>query len=105
MRQYELMIMVSPSAMADEKNTPKEAIEALFKKLKISVLKLDEWGEKNLAYEIKKHDRGYYLVYYVSCLPKAADSFKQKIALEKGILRWLMMLSEEEIEATTTEKK
>lgn len=96
--------MVSPSAMADEKNTPKQAIEDLFKKLKISITKLDEWGEKNLAYPIKKHDRGYILLYFLECLPKAADEFKQKISLEKGIMRWLMLVSEAEKEDSIEEK-
>lgn len=93
MQQYELMIMVSPQAMTEEA-TPKQAIEALFDKLKITVKDLDEWGEKSLAYPIMKHDRGHILVYQLECTRKAADDFKVRLKLEKGILRWLMLLSD-----------
>jgi len=87
---YELMVIVAPQLM-EQKKTPKDAVEALIKRVKGEVLDLDEWGEKTLSYMISGHDKGYYLVYKVSMEPKAHGQFKQRIKLEKGILRWLLI--------------
>ena len=62
MRQYELVFIISPDL--DE-----EALEAMIEKVKgiletngAEIVKLDKWGKRRLAYEIKNYREGFYVI-------------------------------------------
>ena len=62
MRHYETIYIVNPN-LAEEGN--KEVIEKfsnLVQKHDGVMVKIDEWGSKRLAYQIKKNDYGYYVL-------------------------------------------
>jgi ribosomal protein S6 len=75
----------------EQKPTVKETVETLLKKMKAEVTGTDDWGEKSLAYQLDGHDKGYYVVYQVAMPPDAHEKLRQRMGMEKGLLRWLVI--------------
>ena len=96
MRIYETMLVLDPEMS-------KEQVDGFTEKLKQSlgdrgaeVLRVDEWGVKTLAYEIKKKDKGYYLIFYLKGDEALVAEMERNLRLMEEVLRYLTVKREEE---------
>ncbi len=55
-----------------------------------TVVKVDPWGRRRLAYPIKKKQDGYYWVVAFEVEPEAVDVLKQQLRVNESILRWMV---------------
>ncbi len=62
------------------------------------MLDVQDWGEKELAYEITKNKTGQFINYVLELNETAAKQLPEKIRLEDGIIRHLFVLAEDEKE-------
>lgn len=67
MNKYELMFVVN---VADEEKIKAavQLVQDVIKKIGGTVDKVDEWGKRALAYEVKKQREGYYVVAFALLL-------------------------------------
>ncbi len=90
-RKYEVLLLLNP-------NLEKEDLEKLLKnvetKLGGSILKKEDWGVKDLAYKINKSKKGYYVLYYVETTSENIISLKEMIAINKDIIRPMILRHE-----------
>jgi small subunit ribosomal protein S6 len=62
MRYYETLYIINPN-LSDEENSKVIAkFNDLVEKNKGMVIRVDEWGKRTLAYEIKKFNKGCYVL-------------------------------------------
>ncbi len=61
------------------------------------VVAVEHWGKRQLAYPIRKHDNGYYVVVQFRTDPEALPEFERAIKLDEQVLRYLVVLSEGEL--------
>ncbi len=61
------------------------------------VTAVEHWGKRQLAYPIKKHDNGYYVVVQVRTSPEQLPEFERAVKLDEDVLRYLVVLSEGEL--------
>jgi small subunit ribosomal protein S6 len=61
------------------------------------ILAVEHWGKRQLAYPIKKHESGYYVVVQFRTEPAALPEFERAIKLDEDVLRYLVVLSEGEL--------
>lgn len=88
--KYELMVILKPLLPEDIRTGVTNKIEALIKKAKGKVDSQDVWGKRHLAYPIKKHEEGYYIVYKLSLDPDFVVEFQKELKLLSDILRSLL---------------
>jgi small subunit ribosomal protein S6 len=88
MRNYQLTLVLNASLKDAERKKLLETVKELFKGAKFS--KEEEWGEKELAYKIKKQDKGFYLNYQFETDQSVVDVDKKLISNE-NILRYLLL--------------
>ncbi|HEU4569072.1 MAG TPA: 30S ribosomal protein S6 [Gemmatimonadales bacterium] len=55
---------------------------------------VNHWGKRTLAYPIKKHETGYYVVAKFDCDPSLLPEFERAIKLDEGVLRFLLVANE-----------
>jgi small subunit ribosomal protein S6 len=63
MVNYDLNVILNPSLDAAQLAVEKEYIENAIKNAGGTIVTLDEWGNRRMAYHIKKDREGYYLIY------------------------------------------
>ena len=55
---------------------------------------VNHWGKRTLAYPVKKHETGYYVVAKFDADPTVLPEFERAIKLDEGVLRFLVVVSE-----------
>jgi len=55
---------------------------------------VNHWGKRTLAYPIKKHETGYYVVAKFDADGTALPEFERAIKLDDGVLRFLVVVNE-----------
>jgi small subunit ribosomal protein S6 len=62
MRRYETIVIAHPSLSQEERQPFFDKLTDLISDPQGLLVRVDEWGQKKLAYEIKKQTRGYYVL-------------------------------------------
>jgi small subunit ribosomal protein S6 len=85
-----------------------EATEALVQKVREyitqesgRILKTERWGVRDLAFEMKGHRRGYYLLLEYAGLPRVGTEFDRKLNLIDSIVKFQTIKLAEEIDPAT----
>ena len=89
MRAYELVLVLKTSLSDANRKKLLEAIKSFLPELKI--VKEDEWGQKPLAYSIKKEIAGYYLNWLFELKGELPKDFEKKLIINDNILRHLLL--------------
>ena len=53
------------------------------------VVKIDEWGKRRLAYEIKDTFDGVYYILYFEATPKTLDEVTRVLGINDSVLRFM----------------
>ena len=91
MKKYEVMYIIRPELDEDAKKALVEEINNVFVNKASTVEKVDEWGLRDLAYEIKGCTKGYYVVLNVNATPEAIDEFTRVANIKENIIRHIVV--------------
>ena len=105
LRNYEMMIILKPLLPDDVRKAVHKSIVDLVKELGGEVKDVDAWGKRYLAYEIKGHKEGYYIVYIFSLEADNLKELKRKLNLNTEVLRFLIVKVDNPEERIRTIKK
>lgn len=87
LKNYESMIIVSPSSTEEELKQITNGISNFITSNGGEIANVDEWGKKRLAYEIKDQREGYYFVFYYSFEPTKINELDRYLKLNENVLR------------------
>ncbi len=91
MNEYELMYVISPRLMVEEADATIERVQGLIKDAGGEILMTDNWGRRRLAYPIKHHFEGTYVLSHVTLPPDRIAAFERAMHLNEHILRHLLI--------------
>ncbi len=66
---------------------------------------LNHWGKRSLAYPIKRHETGYYVIAKFETTGEKLPEFERAIKLDGSVLRFLVVLAENAQPAPVTVPK
>lgn len=105
MNHYETVCIMRPDA-------GDEAIKAFIQKSTSalesgggSLIKLDEWGRRRLAYTIQKKHEGYYFVLEYKSSPETSKEIGRFMKLSEDVLRYQTVFLEEPKKIKPRKKK
>jgi len=85
------MVIIKPLLPEDIKSKVLKRIEKLIKDSSGEIIGTDVWGKRHLAYKIKSHDEGYYVVLDVRLDPTQLKDIEKDMKLQSDILRCLLV--------------
>ena len=91
MNSYLLTLVIKPDLEDGDRKT---LLDSVTKKLvgeDGKVTKEDFWGNKDLAYPIKKQTKGFFAHFEISADPKNAKGLDKTLKLEEDVLRYLLV--------------
>ena len=94
MRHYEIMIILEPET---DERTIAQSLEKLLQVVPSSggsVDKIDIWGKRRLAYDIKKKSEGFYVVVDMTTAPETAQELDRQLGLNESVLRTKLLRPE-----------
>lgn len=87
MRQYEMMVILDPEI---EERTVAPSLDKYLSVVTTaggSVDKVDIWGRRRLAFDIKKKSEGIYAVVDFTATPDTAKELDRQLRLNEAVLR------------------
>lgn len=91
MNKYELTIVLDGKTTPAKKKVAQEWVEKLIKIAKGKIVKLDEWGVRDLACRIGKSATGLYLHYTLELESGSVKGIATKLNQEGVVLRHLLI--------------
>ncbi|HIE44020.1 MAG TPA: 30S ribosomal protein S6 [Candidatus Omnitrophica bacterium] len=88
MNSYELTLICKPD-LKEEKQ--KKVIEGLKKIIGGTKVKVDLWGKRPLAYDIKKKKEGVYYLLSFEAKPEILPTLEKELRLEEDVIRYLIV--------------
>jgi small subunit ribosomal protein S6 len=87
-KMYETVVIVD--AMIPDEAIQSE-FDAIQKKIEENgtLLKLDRWGKRRLAYDIGKRSHGDYCVFYYESKAEIPTELEKNFRINENVLRWL----------------
>ena len=95
-KKYEIMYILKPELAADAIKAENESLQKILTDNGATVTKVDKsLGLRDLAYEIKKCKKGYYVVLsFETSDNKAIKEFDRLTRVNSNVLRFLLTVSE-----------
>ena len=89
LRPYEVLVIVDPRPTDEEVAALLTQLGEQLKTLGAEVTKVDNWGKRRLAYDIRKQREGTYAVFDVSAEPSMVKEFERQVGLNENVLRYV----------------
>jgi len=96
MRPYELMVIIDPEV---EERTVESSLQKFLNVITTdggTIEKVDIWGRRRLAYDIKKKSEGIYAVVNFTATPATAKELDRQLSLNETIMRTKIIRPEDQ---------
>ena len=91
MNKYEIMFIVKPDVEEEARNKVIEGLKELLTADGGVIDNVNEWGLRDLAYEIKDFTKGYYVIVETTTAPANINEFDRLSKINEAILRHLTL--------------
>lgn len=98
-RVYEVMYIAAPETADDHIVKLNDAISELVKKEGGNVVKIDDWGRREMAYPINKKREGYYVVFEIEGSGQEIAELERRMRVNDVIMRYMTVRVDEDRKA------
>lgn len=95
MNQYELALVINGKLADEARDESLEKVKALIERFEGSVVKVDDWGKRRLAYEIQKVREGFYYFITFESPSTTPAQVEKRIRIMETVLRFLIVKVEQ----------
>ena len=93
MKKYELMYILMPTLSDEELEKENEKLQKLLTDNGAQITGVNKWGRRDLAYEIKKQTKGYYVVVELNAEGAIVDQATKVRLLDEKVMRFLFTVA------------
>ena len=94
MRKYETLFILRPTLEEEKRNEVIEKFKGIIA-AEGEVEKVEEWGNKRLAYEIEKIREGYYVLVNFLANPTLPKELERNFKISDDVMRYIVINLEE----------
>jgi small subunit ribosomal protein S6 len=89
LRPYEVLVIVDPRPTDEEIAALLTQLGEQVTSLGAEIVKMENWGKRRLAYDIRKQREGTYAVFEISAEPAMVKELERQLRLNENVLRFL----------------
>ena len=107
MRIYELVFIVKPDLAEGEIDAVIEQFTAAVSEGGGTVMKVEQWGKRRLAYRVKQHSEGYYVLLHYSTDDNTslAREIERRLRVADPVIKYITIRIDEELKRLEKLKK
>jgi small subunit ribosomal protein S6 len=105
LRRYETIFIIPADLTEDEINALIERYQSIITKNKGMVIKVEKWGKRKMAYEIKKQIRGFYVLMDLVSVAAVITELERNFKIDEKILKFMTIKKEEGVDLKEIEKE
>ena len=95
MRDYELMVVLTPDLDDEGVTATTERVTSMVTSRGGEIVEVQPWGRRRLAYPIRKFRDGHYAVARLRLDPEAAEPLDRSLRLAEPVLRHMLVRLDE----------
>jgi small subunit ribosomal protein S6 len=99
-REYETVFILRPDTNQDGIQTVNTRVRGVIDSMGGRLLKLDNWGKRKLAYEIKKQLKGIYLYWQYLGTSGVVEEIERNLRMLDAVIRYYTVKVDEDIDPT-----
>ena len=97
-RHYDTMFIIKPTLTEEEIQAQIDAVASTIEKNGGEIIAKDDMGARELAYEIQKHKRGHYCVFYFKAPTDSIVEIERNYRINENIIRFIVVKYESKTE-------
>ena len=95
MHKYEMGIILLPTMEEEAVKAEHSLILELIERFGGVIEKVDNWGKRKLAYEIRKLNEGHYCFFYMDAPPELPAQMEQRLRIRENLMRFMIVRRED----------
>jgi len=99
MRTYESIFIVHPEVIGDDQTALIDKYKTILSDQGADVLKLENWGTRTLAYQVKKQSKGCYVLVIFDAEPTVIAEFERRMRIDEKVIKFQTIILEGGYEA------
>lgn len=88
MRKYETIFILNPDLSEEDSKGLIEKVRGIIQSLEGEVLKIEEWGRKKMAYEVKKMSKGFFVILHFMGTTQVLAELERNLRLMDAVLKY-----------------
>jgi len=96
MRRYETIVIVDPDLGEEQRGPVFDRLRELIPQKGGLLVEIDEWGNRKLAYEIKKKQRGYYARVDFCGSGGLVSEMERQFRIDDRVMKYMTILLDED---------
>lgn len=89
MRRYETIFILRPNCSEEEITRITDSTTQIIEAAEGTVIELNRWGMKKLAYLIKKEGMGFYVFCDYTATPAAVSEVERRFRIDDAVLKYM----------------
>ena len=98
MKRYETIVIIDPDLTEEQRIPLFERLEEIISKGSGMMIQNDQWGSKKLAYDIKKKNRGYYVLIDYCGDGDLVDEMERSFRIDDRVLKFMTIVIDKEVD-------
>jgi len=94
MRTYESIFIVHPEVVGDDQTTIIDKYKTILSDQGAEVLKVENWGVRTLAYQVKKQSKGCYVLMIFDAEPTVIAEFERRMRIDEMVIKFQTVVLE-----------
>ncbi|MBN2428129.1 MAG: 30S ribosomal protein S6 [Deltaproteobacteria bacterium] len=94
MRTYESIIIVHPEVAGDTYQGLLDKYKEVLNQQNATLHKIDEWGNRTLAYPIQKQSKGTFVLFVFDAAPEGLAELERRFRLDESVIKFQSVLLE-----------
>jgi small subunit ribosomal protein S6 len=88
MRKYEAIFILDPDLEEEQAQTAIEKVKGIITQTNGEILKVEDWGKRKLAYEVKKKSKGHYILIHFSGTPTLLSELERNFRVMDAVIKF-----------------
>ena len=88
MRKYETIFILDPDLEEGMAQSAIEKIKGIITQGNGEILKVEDWGKRKLAYEVKKKSKGHYILIHFSGIPALLSELERNFRVMDAVIKF-----------------
>ena len=97
-REYETIFILRPDTTQDGITAVNHRVRAVIDQMNGKILKLDNWGKRKLAYEIRKQLKGIYLYWQYLGTSNTVSEIERNLRMLDAVIRYYTVKVDEDVD-------
>jgi small subunit ribosomal protein S6 len=87
-RKYETIFILDPDLEEEAAKSAVEKIKGILTQGNGEILKIEDWGKRKLAYEVKKKSKGHYILIHLAGTPALLSELERNFRVMDAVIKF-----------------